>query len=74
MPYNTATFAPTNGYHSQQSTPRAFSDINGNTPAQYAPGQQPQIYTVWPLAVLPGVNGPANVLPILGCILGRVGV
>ena len=51
MSYNTSSFGPTNGYHSQQSTPRAYADVNGNVPTQYLPGQQPQIYTVRPVRV-----------------------
>lgn len=46
MSYNPSAFAPPNGYHSQQSTPRAYGDVNGAVPTQYLPGQQPQIYTV----------------------------
>ena len=46
MSYNNASYGPLNGYPSQQSTPRGYGDINGNVPAQYPAGQQPQIYTV----------------------------
>jgi len=48
MSFNSASFGPPNGYHSQRNTPRAFAEANGNHARQYSQGQgqQPQIYTV----------------------------
>lgn len=45
MPLNMANFA-SNGHHLQPATPRGL-DVNSGAPQQrYAPGYNPQIYTV----------------------------